>query len=85
VLADAPKDAEDDCVAEVTRGGGLALVGSRDFPQQCTPGRYNSEGDLDARPTKSVNYPGVSRDYFEMLARWRADGTLAGLELTPRP
>jgi cyclohexanone monooxygenase len=84
VLADVGQQAEDDYVERVTGGGGLALMGSRDFLQSCTPGRWNNEGDPGGRLSKSVNYPGVSRDYFEMLAQWRADGALEGLQLTSR-
>ncbi|MGH3247069.1 MAG: flavin-containing monooxygenase [Trebonia sp.] len=77
--------AEDDYVTELTSGAGLALLGSRGFLESCTPGRWNNEGDLDARASKNVNYPGLSSAYFGMLEEWLVDGGLVGLRLTPRP
>ena len=68
----------------LTDGAGLMLLGSQAFLKACTPGRWNNEGDLDARPSRNVNYPGLSKTYFGMLDEWLAEGTLAGLELTPR-
>jgi cyclohexanone monooxygenase len=77
--------AEGEYVTRLTTGAGLALLGSRAFLDSCTPSRWNNEGNLDARPSKNVNYPGVSSAYFGMLEEWRNEGSLAGLRLTPRP
>ncbi|ADP81259.1 flavin-containing monooxygenase [Pseudofrankia inefficax] len=80
------RSAEQEYVARVTSGEGLALIGDgRRFLQECTPGRWNNEGDPDAQPSKAVNHPGTSTLYFAMLKRWRDDGDLLGLELTPVP
>jgi cation diffusion facilitator CzcD-associated flavoprotein CzcO len=83
-IGEADRAAEDDYVTEITAGAGLALMGSRAFLESCTPGRWNNEGALDARASKSVNYPGLSSTYFGLLADWLADGGLVGLRLTPR-
>jgi cyclohexanone monooxygenase len=58
---------------------GSAFGGS--FQQDCTPGYYNNEG----RPLdRSSNiYGGGPLAYMGILEKWRADGDLAGLELTP--
>lgn len=83
VAADVSAAAEQTYVAQVVHGGGLALMGSGKFLESCTPGRWNNEGDLSARPKKNANFPGTSAAYFQMLQQWRDEGTLAGLELTP--
>jgi cation diffusion facilitator CzcD-associated flavoprotein CzcO len=59
----------------------LARIGAR-FYMECTPGYYNSEG-------ASGNKGGFFSDmygagplrFFELLAEWRADGRMEGLEL----
>ncbi len=59
----------------------LARIGAR-FYMECTPGYYNSEG-------ASGNKGGFFSDmygagplrFFEVLAEWRADGRMEGLEL----
>ena len=80
------KHEEDAYVARVTAGDGLALIGDgRRFLRECTPGRWNNEGDPDAQNPKAANYPGTSTVYFAMLKQWRDDGELRGLELTPVP
>ncbi len=85
VVANPLPAAQDEYVASLTDGAGLMLLGSQAFLKACTPGRWNNEGDLDARPSLNVNYPGLSKTYFGLLDGWLAEGTLAGLELTPRP
>lgn len=84
LIADVQPEAEQEYVSQLTSSAGLALLGSGKFLESCTPGRWNNEGDLAARPTKNVNYPGVSTAYFAMLRDWLEDGTLSGLQLTPR-
>jgi cyclohexanone monooxygenase len=59
----------------------LARIGER-FYRECTPGYYNSEG-------QSGNKGGFFSDmygagplrFFEVLAAWRAEGELSGMEL----
>ncbi len=85
VLGDASKQAEDEYVDHVIHGSGLSLLGSGDFLKNCTPGRWNNEGDPLARPAKNVNYPGTSDMYFGMLEKWRRAGELEGLRLIEKP
>ncbi|MFJ9710300.1 flavin-containing monooxygenase [Streptomyces sp. NPDC101234] len=85
VIADATRQSEEAYVRHVVEGSGLALLGGGTFLKDCTPGRWNNEGDPEARPRKNVNYPGTSTAYFSMLAQWRQRGELAGLALAPAP
>lgn len=55
------------------------------FLESCTPGRFNNEGHLSERLAQNSNYPLSPIQFFAMMSRWRDDGTLDGLELTPRP
>jgi cyclohexanone monooxygenase len=59
----------------------LARTGER-FYRECTPGYYNSEGAASNRAGFfSDMYGGGPLAFFDLLARWRAEGDLAGLEL----
>lgn len=84
VVADPAKEAEEAYVESVTGGGGLALLGSGKFLEDCTPGRWNFEGKPAERNRKAVNYPGTSTKYFRFLDQWRSSGDLEGLQLTPK-
>ena len=59
--------------------GAMGALGGED----CTPGYYNNEGQ-NREPTavQAAPYGGGSIEYFKLLETWRADGKLAGLELT---
>jgi cation diffusion facilitator CzcD-associated flavoprotein CzcO len=71
-------EAEDAYVEEVRS---LARAGQR-FYTECTPGYYNSEGAVGNRSGFfSDMYGAGPLKFFEVLADWRADGTLAGMEL----
>jgi cation diffusion facilitator CzcD-associated flavoprotein CzcO len=71
-------EAELGYVREIRR---LARLGQR-FYTECTPGYYNSEGAAGNRSGFfSDMYGAGSLRFFELLAQWRADGRLAGLEL----
>jgi cyclohexanone monooxygenase len=59
---------------------GLSGVG-RDFFEQCTPGYYNNEGKPGERSGQNGFYGGGPVRFFEILAEWRAEGGLQGLEL----
>jgi cyclohexanone monooxygenase len=52
------------------------------FLEACTPGYYNNEGKPAERSLKNSNYGAGPVKFIELLEQWRADGTLAGLELT---
>ena len=58
-------------------------IGRRSFLSECTPGYYNNEGGaLDMRVAKNNQYWRGPMVFVRQLDRWRADGTLPGLELT---
>ncbi|HEY7053151.1 MAG TPA: NAD(P)/FAD-dependent oxidoreductase [Mycobacterium sp.] len=56
-----------------------ALVAER--RKACTPGYYNREGRVDDRTQQGSFFLGGPTEYADILARWRADGGLDGLEL----
>jgi cation diffusion facilitator CzcD-associated flavoprotein CzcO len=71
-------EAEEAYVEEVR---GLARLGQR-FYTECTPGYYNSEGAVGNRSGFfSDMYGAGPLKFFEVLADWRADGTLPGVAL----
>jgi cyclohexanone monooxygenase len=72
-------EAEKDWVDTIVK----LAVGRRAFLSECTPGYYNNEGGaLDLRVAKNNQYWRGPMVYVRQLDRWRADGTLPGLELT---
>jgi cyclohexanone monooxygenase len=52
-----------------------------DFFENCTPGYYNNEGKSSELSVQNGFYGGGSIEFFGILAGWRADGKLEGLEL----
>jgi cyclohexanone monooxygenase len=53
------------------------------FLRECTPGYYNNEGgELDLKVARNNQYWRGPMAYQRLLNRWRADGSLPGLELT---
>ena len=76
--AEATEIAEAEWVDTIHR---LARRGAR-FYQECTPGYYNNEGKPGSGNgfTDGV-YGGGPVEFFALLERWRANGTLDGLEL----
>jgi len=60
----------------------LVLGGS---PETCTPGYYNQEGTKERyRDVRLESYTKGLGAYRKVLAQWRADGELEGLELTSK-
>lgn len=55
-----------------------------EFFEACTPGYYNNEGRPGERSVRNGFYGAGSVAFFQVLADWRADGRLAGLELSTR-
>ena len=56
-------------------------IANRDFQNACTPGYYNNEGGERSGGLNGQTYtPGINR-FNALLADWRAQGDLAGLEL----
>ena len=52
------------------------------FLESCTPGYYNNEGKPSDRSVKNGSYGAGSIAFIKVLEDWRAEGTLAGLELS---
>jgi cyclohexanone monooxygenase len=71
-------EAEEAYVQEIRS---LARLGQR-FYMECTPGYYNSEGQVGNRQGFfSDMYGAGSIAFFELLKGWRAEGGLPGLDL----
>jgi cyclohexanone monooxygenase len=51
------------------------------FLAECTPGYYNNEGQLSEKTLRNSPYGAGSVAFIELLRQWRAEGSLAGLEL----
>ena len=51
------------------------------FLEACTPGYYNNEGKPSVRGVRNGTYGGGPIAFVKLLEDWRAEGTLAGLEL----
>lgn len=47
----------------------------------CTPGYYNREGKADNKTRQGSFFFGGPTEYADILASWRAEGDLAGLEI----
>jgi len=52
-----------------------------DFFENCTPGYYNNEGKTSELSAQNGFYGGGSLEFFQILADWRAQGELDGLDL----
>ena len=52
------------------------------FLESCTPGYYNNEGKPAERSGQNGFYGGGSIAFIKLVEQWRAEGTLAGLDLT---
>jgi hypothetical protein len=56
-------------------------IANRDFQNACTPGYYNNEGGERSGGLNGQTYtPGINR-FNKLLAEWRDEGNLQGLEL----
>jgi cation diffusion facilitator CzcD-associated flavoprotein CzcO len=47
----------------------------------CTPGYYNREGKADAKTRQGSFFFGAPTEYADILAAWRTEGSLAGLDI----
>jgi cyclohexanone monooxygenase len=52
------------------------------FLEACTPGYYNNEGRPGERSLRNGSYGAGAIAFIRLLEQWRAEGSLAGLELT---
>jgi cyclohexanone monooxygenase len=53
----------------------------RAWLEECTPSYYNNEGVPSPQGARNAPYGAGSPAFFQLLAEWRAEGGLAGLEL----
>ena len=53
-----------------------------EFLESCTPSYLNNEGHPAKRSLQNMPYGGGAVEFFQILADWRTDGTLPGLDLT---
>jgi cyclohexanone monooxygenase len=70
------REGEDAWVAHFT---GMQL-GNQDFQIACTPGYYNNEGEPKGSLAGGIYLPGINH-FNQVLEEWRAEGSMAGLEL----
>ncbi|MEE4380497.1 MAG: hypothetical protein V2J02_00740, partial [Pseudomonadales bacterium] len=54
---------------------------NEEFLASCTPGYYNNEGKPHERLLQNANYGAGAPAFFQVLEDWRAEGSLAGLDL----
>jgi cyclohexanone monooxygenase len=77
-LVEASEEAEDAWVQTIID---LALMRQK-FLEECTPGYYNNEGNVRAMSVRNGSYGAGPVAFSKLLADWRADGGLKGLELS---
>jgi cyclohexanone monooxygenase len=53
---------------------------SGEFAEQCTPGYYNNEGMPSPKSRQNGFFFGGPTEYADILAQWRDDGVMHGLE-----
>ena len=58
-------------------------MNNQQFLESCTPGYYNNEGKPGDRSQRNGFYGAGPIAFVKLLEDWRAEGGLAGLELTP--
>ena len=77
-VIEASRDAEEEWVRTIVDLSRLNL----DFLESCTPGYYNNEGRPRERSARNAFYGAGPVAFFWLLAEWRREGSLRGLELT---
>ncbi len=79
-VLDAAAEAEADWVDTIHK---LARYGQR-YYAECTPGYYNNEGKTgEGNGVLTGQYGRGPVEFFQILADWRAEGKLRGIETTP--
>ncbi len=76
-VIEAQEQAENDWVDTIVN---LAQM-NQSFLESCTPGYYNNEGKPSERGVRNGSYGAGSIAFVKVLEDWRADGSLAGLDL----
>ena len=50
--------------------------------RECTPSYFNHEGDVSRLNARNSAYGGGPLAFYQIIADWRAEGSLAGLALS---
>ena len=79
-IIEAAQEAEDAWVAEIDR----SAISQEAFQRECTPSYFNGEGDLTRANRRNSAYGGGPFAFYRILADWRDEGAMRGLELTYR-
>jgi cyclohexanone monooxygenase len=77
-VAEASQEAEDAWVQTIID---LSIMRQK-FLEECTPGYYNNEGNVQAMSARNGSYGAGPVAFVKVLEDWRAEGSLAGLELS---
>jgi cyclohexanone monooxygenase len=78
VRIEATQAAEDAWVAQID----AAAVSMVEALRECTPSYFNHEGNVSRLNARNSAYGGGALAFYQIIADWRAEGSLAGLELT---
>ena len=79
-VVEVSREGEEGWCAEIDR----TATNQESFMRECTPSYFNFEGDLKKRNIRNGIYGGGPLPFYKILADWRADGGMPGLELTRR-
>ncbi|MET0274854.1 MAG: NAD(P)/FAD-dependent oxidoreductase [Phenylobacterium sp.] len=77
-VVEASQEAEDAWVKTIMD---LAIM-RQQFLEECTPGYYNNEGNVQALSARNGSYGAGPVAFVKVLEDWRAEGELRGLELS---
>ena len=73
---EATAEAEADWVTTIAT---RVAAGDPSFAESCTPSYFNNEGNVDARILAKNFFVGGPTEFAEVLASWRAEGSMKGL------
>jgi cation diffusion facilitator CzcD-associated flavoprotein CzcO len=77
-VVEASREAEDAWVQTIID---LSIMRQK-FLEECTPGYYNNEGNVQAMSARNGSYGAGPVAFVKVLEDWRAEGSLKGLELS---
>jgi cation diffusion facilitator CzcD-associated flavoprotein CzcO len=77
-VVEASEESEDAWVQTIVD---LSIMRQR-FLEECTPGYYNNEGKVQAMSARNGSYGAGPVAFAKVLEDWRAEGGLAGLDLS---
>jgi cation diffusion facilitator CzcD-associated flavoprotein CzcO len=77
-VAEASQEAEDAWVQTIID----LSIQRQKFLDECTPGYYNNEGNVQAMSTRNGSYGAGPVAFAKVLEDWRTEGSLKGLELS---